>query len=413
MGERRDLPAHAFQIAVDVARLDLGLVAFLMLGILGRDAGDAVADMALHAGNAAAGDDRRGAQGDGVGAQAQRLDRIDAVADAAHQHDLDGVAAADLVEGVERLDDRREGRNADIFHDLGAARPGRALHAVELDEIEAVLDRDLDIVADATGAQLDRDRQAIAGRLAQLLDLDDQIVGAQNIRVARRRAQIDARRDAADFGQFLGHLLGHELAAEARLGALADVYLQAVGAVHVVDVPAQPPAEALEDKLLGGAPLGIAHAALAGVLGDVRERRGDGDGLLGRARQGAVAHGRDQHRHGEVERVGAVLAADQGVHLDQGYRIGNHACPGHVRLKGQVREMRKLARPAVAAHPIAADLRLDMDIFLNLRVPIIRLAREAEEGEAAHLLLGGFVAQVLAGVDDLLEAARMSDFIAI
>ena len=187
------------------------------------------------------------------------------------------------IQRVQRLDDGGDGGNADVFHDLGAAGPGRALHAVELDEVEAVLDRDLDVVVDAPGAQLDADRQLVAGRLAEFLDLDDQIVGAEDIRVARRRAQVDVGRDAADRGQLRGHLLGHQLAAEAGLGALGDVDLEPVGALHVVDVPAQAPAQALEDELLGGVALGVAHAAFAGVLGDVRQPRGDGDRLLGRS----------------------------------------------------------------------------------------------------------------------------------
>ena len=54
-GERGDLPANAFQKSVDVA--GLGLVAGFVGRVLGGDAGGALADMALHTGDAAAGDD--------------------------------------------------------------------------------------------------------------------------------------------------------------------------------------------------------------------------------------------------------------------------------------------------------------------------------------------------------------------
>ena len=56
----------------------------------------------------------------------------------------------------------------------------------------------------------------------------------------RGRAQVDALGDAPDGGKLLGHLLRHQLAAEAGLGPLADVDLEPVGPVHVVDVPAEP-----------------------------------------------------------------------------------------------------------------------------------------------------------------------------
>ena len=65
--------------------------------------------MALHARNAPARDDRRGAEHHRVRPQAQRLDRVDSVADPAHQHDLDVLATPDLLQGVNRLDDGGNG----------------------------------------------------------------------------------------------------------------------------------------------------------------------------------------------------------------------------------------------------------------------------------------------------------------
>jgi hypothetical protein len=166
------------------------------------------------------------------------------------------------------------------------------------------------------------DRQLVARGFAEFLHLDDQVVGAQDVRVARRRAQVDAGWNAADAGEFRRHLLGHELAAEARLGALRDVDLQAVGALHVMDVPAQASAQALEDELFGGAALGIRHAALARVLGDPGECRGHADGPFCGGRQRAVAHRGDHHRHRELERLGAVDSADLGGHAHLGDDVG-------------------------------------------------------------------------------------------
>ena len=104
-------------------------------------------------------------------------------------------------------------------------------------------------------------------------------------------------------------LLRHQLAAEARLRALRDVDLDAVGLPHVVDVPAEPPAEALDDDALRG----LAHLgdqpAFARVVADVGERRGLRERDLRRLRERPVAHRRDHHRHREVDRGRAEAAA--------------------------------------------------------------------------------------------------------
>ena len=82
---------------MDVVRLRLRVVALLVLGVLGRDAGHALPDVALHAGDAPARDDGRGAECHRVRPEAQRLDRVDPVPDPAHQHELDVLAAPDLL----------------------------------------------------------------------------------------------------------------------------------------------------------------------------------------------------------------------------------------------------------------------------------------------------------------------------
>ena len=231
--------------------------------------------------------------------------------------------------------------------------------------------------------------------------------------MARGRAQVDALGDAADGGKLLRHLLRHELAAESGLRPLADIDLEPVRPVHVVDVPAEPAAQTLEDKLLRRAPLGVAHAAFAGILGDPRHARRHAHRLLGRARQGAVAHRRDHHRHGELERPRPVQTPDLRPHLHRHHRVACRARAREVALEREVGEVRQRARAAIAPHPVAADLGLDVDVLLHLRVPVVRRAREGEEGNAAHLLLAGRVAQTLAGVHDLLEAALVGDLVTV
>ena len=175
----------------------------------------------------------------------------------------------------------------------------------------------------------------------------------------------------------------------------------------------KPTAETLEDQLLRGAALGVAHAALAGVLGDAGEGRGHADGLLGRGRERAVAHRRDHDRHRELQRLGAVEAADLGLHGDLGDHVAVELARVDRHPEGQVGGVRQRPGAAVAAHPIAADLRFDVEVLLDLAVPIVALAGEAEVGDRAHLPLAGRVAQALTGVDDLLEAACVGDLVAL
>ena len=114
-----------------------------------------------------------------------------------NQHELNVLAAPDLLQRVDRLDDGGKRRYPDVVDHLGAARAGRALHPVELDEVEAVLDRDLDVVAHPARPELDAHREAVSCRLAHLFNLDEEIVAAEDVGVARRGAQVDAVGDAA------------------------------------------------------------------------------------------------------------------------------------------------------------------------------------------------------------------------
>ena len=51
--------------------------------------------------------------------------------------------------------------------------------------------------------------------------------------------------------------------------------------------------------------------------------------------------------------------------------------------------MRQDAGATVTTDAVAADLRLDVDVLLDLGVPVVGLAGEAEERQAANLCLGG------------------------
>ena len=262
-------------------------------------------------------------------------------------------------------------------------------------------------------AELDGDRLLPAGRLAELFDLDHEVVGSEHVGVARGRAQVDPGRDPARPRDVLGHLLRHQLATEAGLGALRDVDLDAVGRAHGVHRPAEAPAEALGDhSLCSRAHLGD-EAALARVVADVGERRRLRERDLRRLGQGAVAHRRDHHGHRQVDRLRAEAAAEGGCERDLRHDVRVGVDLGEVSPESDVGDVRERPSGAVAANPVAADLRLDRDVLLHLVVPVVGPLGPDEEGNDAHARLRPGVVEVLARVDDLLQGAGERNLVAI
>ncbi|GBF28466.1 hypothetical protein MnTg03_00025 [bacterium MnTg03] len=220
-------------------------------------------------------------------------------------------------------------------------------------------------------------------------------------------------RDTTDARQLRGDFLGHQLTAEPRLGALRNINLQSIGAVHIVNVPTKPPPQHLEYKLFGGTALRIAHTAFAGVLGDARQAGCKPHGALGRCAERTVTHRCDHHRHTQLQRIGAVNPAELGVHLDFRNNINIPTGIGKIFFKCQVGQVWKFSRTAVTANTITTDLRFNMQIFLHLGVPVIGFTGKGEKWNTAHLMLAATVAQVLTGVDDFLKIAFERYFVAV
>ncbi len=178
-------------------------------------------------------------------------------------------------------------------------------------------------------------------------------------------------------------------------------------------VPAEAPSQALHDDAFRG----LAHlgdqAALARVVADVGEGGGLRQSDLGGFRERSVAHGRDHHRHGEIDRRRSEAAADRGRELDGGDDVRIGLDGREVVPEREIVQVWQRPRGAVAADPVAADLRLDGDVLLHLVVPVVGPLRADEEGDDAHARLGARVVEVLARVDDLLEPAAERDLVAL
>ena len=245
------------------------------------------------------------------------------------------------------------------------AGAGAAFHAVDVDAVRSGLGRHAHVVVDARRAELELDRDLPVGRFANLLDLERQIVGPEPVGMAGGRALVDAGRQRAHLGHLVRHLLAHQMAAETHLAALADEELAGIGQPQMVRVEAVARLDALIEPLRGVAALVGDHAAFAGA------GRGAGHGRAARQRdlrlvaQRAKAHAGDVNRNVEHQRaLGA--RADDGVGLALLAIALDDETRQRAGQEGQIVPGRDLLEEREAAHAIAAELALDVDVIDDL-----------------------------------------------
>ena len=219
------------------------------------------------------------ADGDRVGTQRERLGDVAAVAHAAGVDEADAAGGAEVVEGLPRLADRGDAGDAGLLGREVRARAGGALHAVDVDAVRPGLDRHAHVVIDAGRAELELNRDLGVGSLADLVDLEREVVRPEPVRMARRRALVDAGRQRAHLRHLVGNLLAHQVAAEPDLAALADEELARIREPQVVGVEAVAGLDALVEPLLGIAALVGDHAALAGAGGGAGHGGAAGEAL--------------------------------------------------------------------------------------------------------------------------------------
>ena len=229
--------------------------------------------------------------------------------------EVDLVGEADVLERAPRLGDRRHQRDAGLLGGDVRAGAGAALGAVQVDDVGPALGRHPHVVVHARRAELELDRDLVVGRLADLLDLQREVVGAEPVGMARRRALVDPGRQRAHLGDLLGHLLAHQVAAEADLAALADEELARVGEHQVVRVEPVPALDALVVPLRRVVALGRDHPALARARRRAGHRGALGERHLGLERERAEAHAGDVDRDVELDRLLREARAEHRLRL--------------------------------------------------------------------------------------------------
>ena len=241
-----------------------------------------------------------------------------------------------------------------------------ALGAVEVDDVRPALRRHPHVVVDARGAELELDRDLVVGRLADLLDLQREIVGAEPVGMARRRALVDPGRERAHLGDLLGHLLAHQVAAEADLAALADEELAGVGEHQVVRVEPVPALDALVVPLGREVALRRDHPALARARRRAGHRRALRERHLRLERERAEAHAGDVDRDVELDRLLREARAEHRLRLALLAVALDHEPGQRARHEHQLVPVRDRLEHREAAHPVAAELGLDVDVVHHL-----------------------------------------------
>ena len=181
-----------------------------------------------------------------------------------------------------------------------------------------------------------------------------------------RRALVDPGRERAHLGDLLGHLLPHQVAAEADLAALADEELDGIREHQVVRVEPVPALDALVVPLRRVVALRRDHPALArarrraGHRGALRERH------LRLERERAEAHARDVDGDVELDRLLREARAEHrgrvallAVALDDEPRE-------RPREEDELVPVRDLLEDREAAHAVAAELGLHVDVVDDL-----------------------------------------------
>ena len=245
-------------------------------------------------------------------------------------------------------------------------RAGAALGAVQVDDVRAALRRHPHVVVDTGGAELELDRDLVVGRLTDLLHLQREVVRAEPVGVPRGRALVDPGRQGAHLGDLLGHLLAHQVAAEADLAALADEELACIREHQVVRVEPVPALDALVVPLRRVVALGRDHPAFARAGGRAGHRGALGERHLRLERERAEAHPGDVDRDVELDRLLREARAQHGLRLALLPVALDHEPGERPRKEYELVPARHRLEDREPAHPVTPELGLDVDVVDDL-----------------------------------------------
>ncbi len=207
--------------------------------------------------------------------------------------------------------------DAQVVADDRRGGAGATAEAVDVDDVGAGAD---DAGGDGSDVvdrgDLDGDRDLVLGGLLEGVDELAEVLDGVDVVMGSGGEGVGALGYAAGGGDGGGDLGAREMAADAGLGALADLDLDGGAGAEVVLVDAEAAGSALDDGAVGVLVEILVEAALAGGPVGAKLASGHGQGLLGVEADGAEAHGREddrgleaklrRHLGGHAELAGAV-----------------------------------------------------------------------------------------------------------
>ncbi len=203
--------------------------------------------------------------------------------------------------------------------------------------------------------------------------------------MAGRRTLVDARGQRAHFGDLVGHLLAHKMAAEADFATLANEELAGIRQAQMVRVEAIARLDALIEPLRGIAPFVGNHAALTRACRRAGHGGAPGQRDLGLEAQCPEAHPGDVDRNIEHQRA-LGLGADDGLGLALLAIALDDEASQRAGQESQIVPGRDFLEQRESAHAIATELGLYMDVVDDRRRKHEAAAQQV--GVALQLFLG-------------------------
>ena len=334
VGDDAHLPMQVLHVVGHPLRLVLHIESRLQARIVGRDARGAGIAVALQGLDAAQGEQETAGRIDKIGADAQRPGHVHRCDQLARGDDPDALPQAMHHQRVHQRRQRLADGQSHRIHQGHGRSPTAALGAIKSDEIRRPMqapaqDRLAETVQPDRIPQHQLDAGRLAGHAPDPFDHVENVVVALDLGMTVGADGIGAGPDAADAGDFLGHLHGREDAALAGLGPLAEFDLEhphlGMGR-NRREFRLVEPAGLVTYAVLGGTDLEHQiraafevpgrQSALTGIQPALAQPGPAGQGLNRRTRQGAVTHARhvDDGRRG----IGLLTV------LANGHRMGRN-----------------------------------------------------------------------------------------
>ncbi len=195
------------------------------------------------------------------------------------------------------------------------------------------------------GGDFDDDRLFVLRRFLQRIDELAQVLDGVDVVMGRGRNGVAPLRNHAGAGDVADDFCAGQVAADAGFRALADFDFDGGAGLQVAFVHAEAPGRHLNDGVRPILIKILVQAALARVVIGAERPRGAREAFVRVVTDGAVAHGRKQDRHFQLQLRRQVVGTDMplGIALDMVRLFAEEGLGLHrlaQRVDGRIRDLR-------------------------------------------------------------------------